>query len=316
MYKNILKNYGIETYDSEFIHHNHYVVYKITDSSIQKKYSFKILSNRILDIYKPRDLFEHLSFEKELLLRLYEKGVNVPKPVVNNKGEYLTKNQDVVAIMNEWVEGEVVSNIKNLSEENYYDIGQELANFHVIANKEFCDDKNKVLKRRRTISLDSLEELYMKKNLLNKKQYEMYKEVYSICDFLIEENLFLKKGVLHGDFQVQNIILNKEEIYFIDFSYYNYGYLVYDLVDFLSTAELAGKKAFLEGYESVFPEIHEIYYLLSGLIILSYINAYYIHADNSNKLDWIKSSLTKLDKLTETYFFEELSVIDQFGGIL
>lgn len=317
MLDQILKQYGIDNYTYEFIRHNQYVVYQIKDLVTQKKYALKIISSKIKNLYDDSLICNRVNFEGELLSRLSNKGLNVVKPVFNNQNQYLTiVSDEIKATLQEWIEGQNLDDYELLTSDDYYDIGLELANFHIVASNEFRNSNYSITQYDNTFALKSLKAL-LENHIITDKQYDIFYKTLNICNKLMEDIPFLKKGILHGDFQTSNIIYSVDKkFYFIDLSSYCYGYLIYDLVDFIATSSLEGRKEFISGYRNVFPEIKDLEYLLSGLVILSYINAYYMHMSNPATASWLKSSLVKLEQLTIDYFLKKQSIVYRFDGIL
>ena len=197
-----LKNYSIEKVNNflgikEGVENSNYLL-----NTKNKKY--------ILTIYEKRVSKNDLPFFMELMNTLNKSNFRCPKPILNYKKKYIGKIHNKPAAIVSFLEGKAKN---ELSPEDCFEIGREIAKFHKITKKIS-------IKRKNSLSVNSW--------------VKIFKKVESRCA-AIEKNLDLKiknslseikgnwpkklpSGIIHADLFPDNIFFKNNKFSgFIDF---------------------------------------------------------------------------------------------------
>ncbi len=235
--------------------------------------TYKILNNNItyyLRIYTRKwRKYEYIDSEIKLLLHLHEHKINVPKPVLNRKSEYIIKvdapEGKRYAVLFESIDGIILDKLLNVEQLTSY--GKTAATIHVESNKlnklnRFDMNMNHLIYD----PLKSIKNKFPNREADNNYLYETANKLkYIIFDLSSKEELDF--GICHGDFNNGNISFDSSNnISIFDFDCFGYGWRAYDLAVFLwsrvrfnkwSNADkkirMQSFKVFLKAYSEIKP---------------------------------------------------------------
>jgi len=205
---------------------------------------------------------------------LRDTDLRVPEPVARKDGDYISivtvpdVPEDRRCVLFKWIPGNTLE--ENLSPENYYKLGQGLAELHQHArslnplpaqinpkkwDKVFYYPDEPVVYNTPEYnhlftedSIQIIDQAILKAN-------KVFADLFSDLDGLI---------LIHGDLHFWNVHCHREELYLIDFEDLNLGYPVQDISVTLSYGRHRDdyqelKKSFIKGYTSIleWPEVEE-----------------------------------------------------------
>ena len=216
-----------------------------------KKYILTIFEKRIHGGCKYRDL----TFFMKLMSKLSKLKIKCPEPVRNKKGSYIFKLKNKNACIVSFLEGK---DKKQLSVNNCYSVGKNIAKLHITSKKI-------KLFRNNSLGINSW------KPLLNKIDIKINKLSKNLIDNMEIELKYIKKkwpnklptGIIHNDLFIDNIFFYKKHFYgFIDFYFSSTDFLAYELATCINALcfkkqnnkfILDKKKSskLLSGYESI-----------------------------------------------------------------
>jgi len=102
-------------------------------------------------------------------------------------------------------------------------------------------------------------------------------------------------GIIHGDLNMGNIIVsNNEEICFIDFGLFGFGYYLLDVSMGALMVQSELRRRFLEGYfgDNEIPE--DIFVILEGFMLIAIFGYYAFHMENEAVHPWIRERMPLL----------------------
>ena len=216
-----------------------------------KKYILTIFEKRIHGGCKYKDL----TFFMKLMSKLSKLKIKCPEPVRNKKGSYIFKLKNKNACIVSFLEGK---DKKQLSVNNCYSVGKNIAKLHITSKKI-------KLFRNNSLGINSW------KPLLNKIDIKINKLSKNLIDNMEIELKYIKKkwpnklptGIIHNDLFIDNIFFYKKHFYgFIDFYFSSTDFLAYELATCINALcfkkqnnkfILDKKKSskLLSGYESI-----------------------------------------------------------------
>ena len=212
-------------------------------------------SKFILTIYEKRVKKKDLPFFMKLMENLNKNNFKCPKPIKNVNNKYISLIKKKPAALVSFLDG---TSKNNLSAENCYQIGVQVAKFHLITKKLS-------IKRNNSLSLDSWEKLF-------KKIEKRCSKIEINLPFKIKESLVeikknwprnLPKGIIHADLFPDNIFFKNNEFSgIIDFYFSCNDYYAFEIAVCLNALCFDGlsqnlsfnvtkAKKFLKGYSSV-----------------------------------------------------------------
>jgi len=186
---------------------------------------------------------------------LNKNNFKCPKPIKNLNNKYISLIKKKPAALVSFLDG---TSKNNLSAENCYQIGVQVAKFHLITKKLS-------IKRNNSLSLDSWEKLF-------KKIEKRCSKIEINLPFKIKESLVevkknwprnLPKGIIHADLFPDNIFFKNNEFSgIIDFYFSCNDYYAFEIAVCLNALCFDGlsqnlsfnvtkAKKFLKGYSSV-----------------------------------------------------------------
>ena len=216
-----------------------------------KKYILTIFEKRIHGGCKYKDL----TFFMKLMSKLIKLKIKCPKPVRNKKGTYIFKLKNKNACIVSFLEGK---DKKQLSINNYFSIGKNVAKLHIASKKINLYRKN-------SLSVNSWGPLLKKvDNRINKLSSNLVNLMKSdLADIKKKWPKKMPKGIIHSDLFIDNIFFYKNKFYgFIDFYFSANDFLAYELATCINALcfkkrnkifVLDKKKSsqLLKGYQSV-----------------------------------------------------------------
>ena len=209
----------------------------------------------ILTIYEKRVDTKDLPFFMGLMTNLYNSNFKCPRPIINKNGNYISEILGKKASIVSFLQG---SAKKNLSPENCYNVGVEIAKLHKIT-------KNLSVKRKNTLSLDSWSELFSK---VEKDCSKIHTNLPKIIKKSLKEvkkdwPKKLPSGIIHADLFPDNIFFKNESFTgIIDFYFSCYDFYCFEIAVCLNALCFDGvrenlsfnvtkARKFIKGYTSV-----------------------------------------------------------------
>ena len=216
-----------------------------------KKYILTIFEKRIHGGCKYKDL----TFFMKLMSKLSKLKIKCPKPVRNKKGTYIFKLKNKNACIVSFLEGK---DKKQLSVNDYFSVGKNVAKLHIASKKINLYRKN-------SLSVNSWGPLLKKvDNRINKLSSNLVNLMKSdLTDIKKKWPKKIPKGIIHSDLFIDNIFFYKNKFYgFIDFYFSANDFLAYELATCINALcfkrrnkifVLDKKKSsqLLKGYQSV-----------------------------------------------------------------
>ena len=216
-----------------------------------KKYILTIFEKRVHGGCKKKDL----PFFMKLMSKLSKLNIKCPKPVRNKKGTYIFKLKNKNACIVSFLEGK---DKKQLSVNDYFSVGKNVAKLHIASKKINLYRKN-------SLSVNSWGPLLKKvDNRINKLSSNLVNLMKSdLADIKKKWPKKMPKGIIHSDLFIDNIFFYKNKFYgFIDFYFSANDFLAYELATCINALcfkrrnkifVLDKKKSsqLLKGYQSV-----------------------------------------------------------------
>ena len=176
----------------------------------------------ILTIFEKRVQKKDLPFFMNLMKKLNQKKIICPKPLKNNKNNYLCEIKKKPACIVTFLEG---TDKTDLNYKNCFDIGINIAKFHKFTTKMKIYRQNSMSVKK----LDTLLKcIKFKSNTISPK----LKPILNAClkDIKNKWPKKLPEGIIHGDLFIDNIFFNKNKFSgFIDFYFSSNDYLMYEI---------------------------------------------------------------------------------------
>ena len=267
-----------------------------------KKYILTIFEKRIHGGCKYKDL----TFFMKLMSKLIKLKIKCPKPVRNKKGTYIFKLKNKNACIVSFLEGK---DKKQLSVNDYFSVGKNVAKLHIASKKINFYRKN-------SLSVNSWGPLLKKvDNRINKLSSNLVNLMKSdLADIKKKWPKKMPKGIIHSDLFIDNIFFYKNKFYgFIDFYFSANDFLAYELATCINALcfkrrnkifVLDKKKSsqLLKGYQSVrklsLKEKNNLNNLCRGSALRYLLTRSYDYLNTpKNALIKIKDPLEYLDKL-------------------
>ena len=175
----------------------------------------------ILTIFEKRVSQKEIPFFMNLMDQLNSSNINCPKPLRNNKGDYLIKLKNKSACIVSFLKGK---DKKTLSLKNCYDIGKMIALMHLSSKKS-------KLYRKNSMEIKNLNPLLSKIKFKSKKFTNL--EKFLKTNFRDIKKKWPKKlpnGIIHGDLFIDNIFFSKNKLSgIIDFYFAANDYYMYEI---------------------------------------------------------------------------------------
>lgn len=253
---------------------------------------------------------KELQEEIKLLKALNERKENIVKPVKSVHNNYVetvnTKLGEYNAVVFEEVKGKQFE-FGELEKEDFYKWGKELGNLHKCTNE---------IESKLSFNINSWEDhLFFIENNLPGEETSALEELKRTKDWMYNLNIDDKNyGIIHFDFELDNLIYNNKGFNVIDFDDSAYYWYAADIA-FALRDLFAGKvdfknvlfRAFIKGYESRFIVKKELFGDLPWFLrfhnLLTFtklIKAVDINEDR-NQPDWLIDLKYKLNNVIEEY---------------
>jgi len=176
----------------------------------------------ILTIFEKRVQKKDLPFFMSLMEKLNQKKIICPKPLRNNANKHLSKIQNKPAGIVTFLKGKDKA---NLNYKNCFDIGKNIAKFHVATAKI-------KLYRENSMSIKKLGGLLKSIKFKSNKISSKLQPTLNVClkDIKSQWPKKLPNGIIHGDLFIDNIFFNKNKFSgFIDLYFSSNDYLMYEI---------------------------------------------------------------------------------------
>ena len=208
----------------------------------------------ILTLFEKRVSKKEVPFFMKLMDQLNNSNINCPKPLRNNRGDYLITLKDKTACIVSFLKGKEK---KSLNLKNCYDIGKMIALMHLSTKKT-------KLYRKNSMGIKNLIPLLNKIKFKSKKFTNL--EKFLKINFIDIKKKWPKKlpmGIIHGDLFIDNIFFSKNKLSgIIDFYFAANDYFMYEIAicvnalcfDKSGNKFLLSKKKvknLIKGYESI-----------------------------------------------------------------
>ena len=175
----------------------------------------------ILTIFEKRVSKKEIPFFMKLMDQLNNSKINCPKPLKNNKGNYLFKLKSKTACMVSFLNGK---DKKTLSLKNCYDVGKMIAQMH-------SSTKKIKLYRKNSMGIKNLDPLLNSIKFKSKKFINI--EKFLKVNFIDIKKRWPKKlpsGIIHGDLFIDNIFFKNNKLSgIIDFYFAANDYFMYEI---------------------------------------------------------------------------------------
>ena len=175
----------------------------------------------ILTIFEKRVAEKEIPFFMKLMDQLNGLKINCPKPLKNNKGNYLFKLKNKTACIVSFLKGK---DKKTLNIRNCYDIGKVIAEMH-------SSTKKINLYRKNSMGIKNLNPLFNSIKFKSKKFTNLEKFLkINFIDIKKKWPKKLSKGIIHGDLFIDNIFFEKNKVTgIIDFYFAANDYFMYEI---------------------------------------------------------------------------------------
>ena len=175
----------------------------------------------ILTIFEKRVAEKEIPFFMKLMDQLNGLKINCPKPLKNNKGNYLFKLKNKTACIVSFLKGK---DKKTLNIRNCYDIGKVIAEMH-------SSTKKINLYRKNSMGIKNLNPLFNSIKFKSKKFTNLEKFLkINFIDIKKKWPKKLPKGIIHGDLFIDNIFFKKNKVTgIIDFYFAANDYFMYEI---------------------------------------------------------------------------------------
>ncbi len=292
--KKVLALYPITYENISFVRHHENMVFKIWDNLQNKAYVLRIHISKVEGLAGIGHTYEGLNSEMEFLNYLGNYPLlTVQKPIANHSGKFVTIQEQketskvFYATLLAWIDGTPLTLKEGNIEDLVYTYGKKVAILQE-ASKGFKPQSGFI---RPSYSTDSLKTAIkdlshgIDLGLYTSEQYDL---MLKVCNKVIDKIKELDQlsdawGMIHGDFQLSNIIINGNEVGFIDFGLSGYGYYLFDLGSAISILESSLRDIFLKGYSSVVSfhssDKHYVECFIFADIFISYM--LFIHDENA-----------------------------------
>lgn len=271
----VLESYCISLQSIELVNYEYNATFKILDQD-QNSYALRINVNSKRS--KANGLAE-ISFIQHLQA---ETDINVPTPIANLSGSYLTEylyspdSEKMLCVLYKWLAGEEVGD--NPSELQLISLGQAMAKMHIATESfELPDGANLPIFQDplwQTINQFSSDNDLLDSETLNLIE-QTFKKIQTITNQLYSTN---KVQVIHADLHGWNLMWHKNEIAIFDFDDCGFGLALQDLavaLYYLDTHKQ--REALVSGYNQIkplppFSELElETLLMQRRLILLNYL---------------------------------------------
>ncbi|MGJ8663000.1 MAG: aminotransferase class III-fold pyridoxal phosphate-dependent enzyme [Marinicella sp.] len=234
------------------------------------------------------DSCEHFAFEAALMAHLknhLKTGLELPKPVLNAAGQWLTicqQHDGLMLVMRvlSWVDGTLMSRFKPHSQTMLNHLGAQTASLDLVL-KGFQHGKAS-----RTFSWDLAQCLWVKDHLdkFTTTQQDTLLHFIALFEDNQENYQKLKKQVIHNDLNDNNVLVTQNTITgFIDFGDVVHSQLINELAITCAYAlmhkanPLSAATTIINGYQQLLPlEDHELihlYHLIGMRLVVSVTHA-------------------------------------------
>ena len=175
----------------------------------------------ILTIFEKRVSKKEIPFFMKLMDQLNNSEINCPKPLRNNKGDYLIKLKSKSACVVSFLKGK---DKKTLNLKNCYDVGKIIAKMHSSAKKI-------KLYRKNSMGIKNLNPLFNSIKFKSKKFKNIEKFLkINFTDIKRRWPKKLPSGIIHGDLFIDNIFFKNNKLSgIIDFYFAANDYFMYEI---------------------------------------------------------------------------------------
>jgi len=248
---------------------------------------------------------EGIESEVKILQELNRKDLLLAQiPIANNLGEYITEykldnfNYPCYATVLEWIEGSTLTLKEDNIEKIAFRLGENLALFHK-SLKEFKPSKDFI---RPIYDLDRIDSAISELkycvdvNLFSIEHYEIIKRVLNLVKKQINElnlrgNTF---GIIHGDMQLGNVVVNNDNPCIIDLGFCGFGYYAFDLGSAATILPGNLRQVFLHGYSSKCSFSFDDIKYIEGQIFMDIFISYVLFMKDNQRNSWIKTSALEI----------------------
>jgi Ser/Thr protein kinase RdoA (MazF antagonist) len=286
-------------YDNiSFLQQSENITFCAQKSDIQEKYLVRIhqsINQASNDYQNNKDLIHS---ELLLLSNLNNcEEIRVQEPIKNKWGSYVTQivsevlDKELNITVLKWVHGGVIDINEKRYEGLAYTLGGKMAKMHKSLSgweypQEFVrreyDLSHMSCNIRRLHTLVDID-------IISK---EMYYEIYHIGIGIIE---FIDRnlpkdgnwGLIHGDLNEGNYVIDGKNIFLIDFSMSGFGYYLSDIAQALMHLSVENRKLFIKGYQNNFLLPNNYERFIEAFFILAIIDNMLFLASNEEEHEYV-----------------------------
>lgn len=284
-----LSYYSIPESEVTLLRHNENMTFRIgTDYLLQ--------IHEHIEGFQTQHIYEGMDrtavYETELQFLGYlkkQEGMIIREPVENCHGEMITRlSNGVLATVSKWLDGESLDKRK-LDDELCYQIGALTARLHRYA-KGFQGSS--------VISYDTrhckrVQERFRALKCVGLSESDS-RIAQKACDAVgaLLQKVQNEFQIIHADLSPSNIVLTKNGLAAIDFSFFGIGHPMYDIaILFGNISGLAARQKIAEGYRNAGGTIH--YKALDACFVLTILDTVAIHAEKWGKQDWFQDRMKR-----------------------
>ncbi|BCJ96123.1 aminoglycoside phosphotransferase [Anaerocolumna cellulosilytica] len=300
----VLKEYEICYDDISFLQQSENITFCIEKKSSEEKYLVRIHKS----IDEGDEYQNNISMINSELLLLEKLNAcelfTVQAPVKNRYNSFVTRvfneslGKDLNVTVLRWIDGDTI----DINNEKYnglaLKLGEEMAKLHKYSNQ--CETSEEFIRiehdletsKTNLLKLDKLVDI----NILSKMKFdEIYKCAINIIEF-IKKNLSKNEnwGLIHGDLNECNYIVNGNEIFLIDFSRCGFGYYLYDIALTLMHLSNENRRLFIKGYKNISLLPNDYEKMIESFFVLSVIDNMLFLSSNPEEYDYIKNMVNYL----------------------
>ncbi|WP_127531572.1 phosphotransferase enzyme family protein [Paenibacillus kobensis] len=279
---NVLQYYNVEWNEIHFIQVSEHVTFRIQCGEGD---SF------LLRIHPGNKAHSEVSSELEWLAHLRGKGLIVPEGVRNQSGEFITVTTmtddadagPYYATLMRWIEGERLTKWA-LTEDHIRTMAALMADLHG-ASVDFVPSSTftRTVWGSESFNRDWVHLQQHYAHFITEKAFPLYTAAAAkVADQLQTVTTDAQNyGVIHADLHSGNIVFKDEQPFAIDFGRSGFGYHIYDMAQTIMGLQPHQRKLYFDSYVKVRPLCDNAIPMLECFFIMSIIEAYSFHAENS-----------------------------------
>ncbi|MBP3961881.1 phosphotransferase enzyme family protein [Paenibacillus lignilyticus] len=300
----ILRGYGIQEPQLQFLRHNENRTYEVIDSATGEHYLFRVHQPLTRNFEGLQQTDKGLLTELQLLEELGQRSELIAqKPVWHGSGNLLThiehEGKRIPSSLLTWVEGAVFR--KETCESDPViarELGAHIASLHRFFRSyhpQFDFDSRPSQGIERNSLMIAQIHRGVEQGLFGEEEFRCVEQTIGLVNSRLEslgksEETY---GIIHGDLNMSNIILTPEgEICFIDFGLCGSGYYLFDVGMGTLVVPPEQRLDFLAGYYGDSGDVPDtVRVLLEGWMLIAVLGYYAFQMENQAVHPWIRERM-------------------------